>query len=101
MRHTSCDICSQPCEHVVAKLFLGPVTRGSAKAVHSNYTHHLDVGECCVERLMTSFKWRKRVSQKQYHKSRKENGGKVVEINAKAKKKEVTARPMRGTREGS
>jgi hypothetical protein len=76
-RRLICDICGRECEVIVAKLFLGPVIKGSAQAYHSNYTYHLDVGDCCYERLMKSFRWRKRMTQAQYHESRRNSGAKI------------------------
>jgi hypothetical protein len=70
-RVLQCDICRKPTEAVVAKMFFGPLSRGSAKAYHSNYSHHLDVGVCCAEKIQKLFGWQKRVTAKEYHKRRK------------------------------
>jgi hypothetical protein len=66
-----CDVCGRKCERIVAKLFFGPVLRGSTNASHSNYTHHADVGDCCRDRLLKGFQFRKRMSQSEYLRSRK------------------------------
>jgi len=55
-------------------MYYGPVIKGSAKAYHSNYTHHLDVGECCGggnSKILRLFKWRKRMSAQEYAEARK------------------------------
>lgn len=66
-----CDICRKPTAMIVLKLFLSPAGRVHRdKAPHSNYTHHLDVGECCENRLMSGFNWHPRLSAKEYAKRR-------------------------------
>lgn len=70
-RELVCDICKKPTEAIVGKLFYGPLVKGSARAVHSNYTHHADVGSCCGDRLLGSFNFRKRLTAKQYAQSRR------------------------------
>lgn len=71
----SCDICKKPCETIVAKMFYGPMLRGAAQAYHSNYTHHLDVGDCCgggsQPKILKVFQWRPRMTQEQYLASRR------------------------------
>src|SRR5216684_992338 len=70
----TCDICKKPCKKIVAKLNFIPMISGVNRAVHSNYTHHCDVGECCQTRLLKSFNFRKRLTAAEYHESRKEIG---------------------------
>lgn len=73
----TCDICRKPTPRIVAKLFYGPIIKGSSNAIHSNYTHHLDVGECCgggSSKILKLFNWQKRRSAKEYAESRR-NGG--------------------------
>lgn len=73
-----CDICRKPTNQIVAKMYYGPVIKGSAKAYHSNYTHHLDVGECCGggnQKILKLFNWQPRMTAKEYHAARK-NGTK-------------------------
>jgi hypothetical protein len=72
----TCDVCKKPCEHIVAKMYYGPMVKGSSKAYHSNYSHHLDVGECCGvnapgRNILKIFNWRERMSAKEYAESRK------------------------------
>jgi hypothetical protein len=56
-----CDICRKACTHHVGKLFYAPTIRGgdTAKSFHNNYQLHLDVGECCEDKLKKTFMWRK------------------------------------------
>lgn len=70
-RALRCDVCGKDTEAIVGKLFYGPLVKGSARAVHSNYTHHCDVGVCCADRLLKSFKFRKRMNAKAYQSSRR------------------------------
>jgi hypothetical protein len=67
----TCDICKRPTKKIVAKLHYIPMISGVNRAVHSNYTHHLDVGECCKPRLFKSFNFRKRLKAAEYHESRR------------------------------
>jgi hypothetical protein len=67
-----CDICKQQCEKIVGKLFYGPSLKSApSKSIHSNYTHHCDVGDCCAPKLLRSFNFRQRMTAKQYAASRK------------------------------
>jgi hypothetical protein len=43
--------------------------------MHSDYTHHCDVGVCCEARLLAGFNFRKRLTADEYQKQRK--NGKV------------------------
>ena len=75
MRQISCDICKQPTEQIVAKMFYAearkePIRSKKAKSIHNNYTKHLDVGVCCAERVTTAFQWRDRMTAAEYHASR-------------------------------
>jgi len=65
-----CDICRKPTDHIVGKLHFIPVN-GLSRSAHSNYTHHADVGECCKERLLSGFQFRKRMTKAQYLEARK------------------------------
>jgi hypothetical protein len=64
-------VCGKPCLKIVGKLYYGPMLRGSANAYHSNYTHHADVGNCCEDKLLKGFQFRKRMTASEYHESRK------------------------------
>jgi hypothetical protein len=65
-----CDVCKKPTERIVGKLHFIPVN-GLSRSAHSNYTHHADVGECCKERLLHGFAFRKRMTRSQYLEARK------------------------------
>ena len=71
----TCDICGKPTEKVVAKLFFTPMIAGVNRAVHSNYSHHADVGVCCQPRLLRSFKFQKRLTATEYHERRRALSG--------------------------
>ena len=66
-----CDICKKPTKQIVGKLHFIPAIPGVSAVVHSNYTHHADVGECCKNRLLTNFSFRERVSAEEYRKQRR------------------------------
>jgi hypothetical protein len=66
-----CDICKKPTTKIVGKLHFIPAIPGLSRTVHSNYSHHADVGACCKDRLLKGFKFRPRISAKEYHESRK------------------------------
>ena len=70
-----CDVCKKPTERIVGKLFYAPIIPGVSNSVHSNYTHHLDVGVCCKDRLLRSFAFKKRVKAREYHERRKAGRG--------------------------
>lgn len=70
-REFKCDICRKPTDKIVAKLFFGPIITGVNRAVHSNYTHHADVGTCCEKKLIRVFNFRPRITAAEYHESRK------------------------------
>lgn len=73
-----CDVCGKPTERIVGKLHFIPSVPGVSRLVHSNYTHHADVGECCKSKLFSAFKFQPRVSQKEYQKRRR--NGQTAEI---------------------
>lgn len=66
-----CDVCRKPTKFIVGKLMYVEVIPGVNKGIHSNYTHHLDVGECCKDKLFTAFAFRKRMTASEYQKSRR------------------------------
>lgn len=66
-----CDICRRETTRIVGKLQFIPVIPGVSKAVHSNYTHHADVGACCSDKLMRGFNFQKRLTAEQYRKKRR------------------------------
>jgi hypothetical protein len=60
-----CDMCHRKITDdnpVVLKLFLVP-TQGK-KWTDRQYTHHLDVGQCCIVKVR-NMDWQKRVSKKE------------------------------------
>lgn len=64
-----CDICKKPTESIAAKMFFTPQTTiksKSEKSRHTNYTKHLDVGVCCVDRVVTAFDWHDRMTAAEY-----------------------------------
>lgn len=68
----TCDVCRKITDEIVAKLFLTPMVRGrGGNSFNSNYTHHLDVGVCCSDRLMKGFNWQERQTAADYHRSRR------------------------------
>lgn len=67
----TCDVCGKATERIVGKLFFTPLIPGVNGGVHSNYSHHADVGVCCQKRLLNGFKFRKRTTATEYHESRK------------------------------
>lgn len=69
-----CDVCGKPTERIVGKILFSPSIPGVAKAVHSNYTHHADVGACCQSRLLKGFNFRKRETAAEYQARRRNNG---------------------------
>lgn len=66
-----CDICRQECERIVGKINFTPLIAGASTANHNNYSHHADVGDCCRDRLLTAFHWRKRLTAAEYREARK------------------------------
>lgn len=66
-----CDICKKPTKRIVGKLHFIPMIPGVSRGVHSNYTHHLDVGACCQNKLLKGFNFRKRQTASEYRESRK------------------------------
>jgi len=67
-----CDICKQPTEEIVGKLFYTPLANSKGSFANS-YSHHADVGICCASRLLNSFKFQKRKTADEYHKSRRQS----------------------------
>jgi len=72
----SCDICGKPTEMIVGKLLFVPSIPGVTKLTHSQYTHHVDVGECCKKVLFKAFKFQPRMTAKEYQAKRR-NGSRV------------------------
>jgi hypothetical protein len=71
VRELRCDICQKQTPKIAAKLHFIPLIPGVNRGVHSNYTHHLDVGVCCQRKLLKTFRFRKRMSAEQYREVRK------------------------------
>jgi hypothetical protein len=71
-----CDICGKPTQ-VRAKMFLADLALRGNGSIHGNYNFHLDVGECCYQRVRKAFKWHKRLSSEEYHESRRQQSTRV------------------------
>ena len=58
-----CDICRKPTPEIVGKLFYASfhANGGRRQSIHSNYTHHADVGVCCASKILGAFNFQKRV----------------------------------------
>jgi hypothetical protein len=67
----TCDVCKKPTKRIVGKLHFIPMIPGVNRSAHSNYTHHLDVGDCCKARLLKGFNFRPRLSSAEYQEKRK------------------------------
>lgn len=50
-----CDICKKDAT-ITKKILYCPI----GSSMHSNYTHILDVGQCCEKRILEVFPWRQR-----------------------------------------
>jgi hypothetical protein len=75
-----CDICKKQTDSIVAKMFFAetgkaPIRSKNAKSIHNNYTKHLDVGVCCVDRVITAFNWSDRMTADEYNRTRAKNKG--------------------------
>ena len=69
-----CDVCKRRTTEIVGKMFYTPLTPGrTANGFNSNYTHHLDVGVCCGDKLLKSFDWQKRKTATDYNKGRRKS----------------------------
>ena len=66
-----CDVCKKPTTRIVGKLHFIPRIPGASRMVHSNYSHQADVGECCKDRLLRGFNFRKRLTAAEYSEQRK------------------------------
>jgi hypothetical protein len=68
-----CDLCRRVTPVIAGKLFFTPTVpgNGGANNFHNRYELHLDVGVCCEKELRRKFNWRKRMTAKQYAKSRR------------------------------
>ena len=68
----SCDVCKKATDEIVGKLFYAPLGNGGSGSGPANrYTHHLDVGVCCSDRLLSGFNFRQRKTAKEYAASRR------------------------------
>jgi len=70
----TCDHCSKRITKenpVIAKLFSAPVITGKTRSTHSNYTAHMDIGQCCAEWLVKLGMWQKRQTNKEQHNGRR------------------------------
>lgn len=70
----NCDICKKECEEITGKLFYTALVPGrGANNFSNNYSHHLDVGSCCAERLLKGFNWQERLSATEYRAQRRKS----------------------------
>lgn len=66
-----CDVCRKQTAKFVGKIFYAPLVGEKKGSVHSNYTHHLDVGECCGAKVLQLLNFRERVTAAEYRAARK------------------------------
>jgi len=71
-----CDVCGRETDRIAGKLQYIPSIPGVTKLVHSQYTHHADVGACCKDKLFKAFKFQKRMSADEYAAKRR-NGSRA------------------------
>ena len=58
-----CDSCGKPITKtnpLTAKLFMVPVVEGRVREQFSNYSAHMDIGQCCAPKV-TRWRWQKRI----------------------------------------
>jgi hypothetical protein len=76
---TFCDVCKKATDQVAFKLLItAPPSSGSS--MHSNYTHHADVGTCCQGRVKQIINFKPRMTRAQYNAKRKLNSGVAKEL---------------------
>lgn len=79
-----CDICKKQTTQIVEKLLITPTPK-HGKSMHSNYTHHCDVGICCTGRIKNLFNFKPRRTREQYNKDRKKASGFQKELERDGK----------------
>ena len=80
-----CDVCGQPTERIAGKISFVPSIPGVSRLNWNNYTHSADVGECCKDKLFADISFRKRMTKKEYMKSRADKANRsTVRANRKA-----------------
>lgn len=65
----TCDHCNRDITDknpVITKLFMAPIKAGQTRNTHSDYSAHMDIGQCCTL-------WLRQLGQWQRRKTRKEN----------------------------
>lgn len=67
----TCDVCRKPTARIVGKLRFSPMIPGISRGDHTDYTHHLDVGVCCKDKIFRGLRFRKRQTIKEYAETRK------------------------------
>lgn len=55
----TCDCCGKPTDQIIIKMFKAPK---HSKTDHSHYTHHADVGICCIN-TMNKINWQPRIKR--------------------------------------
>lgn len=43
-----CDYCNKPTNKIAVKLFKTPA---NGRRAHHRYSHHADIGECCINKV--------------------------------------------------
>lgn len=74
-----CDVCKRPTARIEEKLLITP-TPSHGRSMHSNYTHHADVGICCVGRIKNFINFKPRRTRAQYNEERKKRSGFKSEV---------------------
>lgn len=69
-----CDVCKNPTDEIVEKLLITPTPR-HGMSMHSNYTHHADVGKCCTGRIKNIINFKPRKTRKEYNAERRKRAG--------------------------
>ena len=62
-RTLTCDICKRTTTGIAGKLFYLPTENGKRRLTHSEYTHHADIGVCCVSRVLELFNFQPRMKR--------------------------------------
>lgn len=77
-RTLTCDVCKNPTNEIVEKLLITPTPR-HGKSMHSEYTHHADVGKCCSGRIKNIINFRPRKTRREYNQERKKRAGRGMD----------------------
>lgn len=61
MKTYTCDFCGKETKRIALKLW--KASRMHSKVSHNDYTHHADIGECCVMKV-NGIRWQERTRGK-------------------------------------